>query len=102
MSSFYHEWVQTSRYAVDQAFTAKKRFEASLKWIMRRLVDIMLPNGWFGVGEELRRRHKTIPVIFLSAKREVNDRIRGLEKGGDDYLTKPFSFSELWPEHKPS
>jgi two-component system OmpR family response regulator len=45
--------------------------------------------------EELRRRRITVPVIILSAKRSVDDRVRGLQAGGDDYLTKPFAFEEL-------
>jgi len=45
--------------------------------------------------EELRRKKVNTPVIILSAKRSVDDRIKGLYKGGDDYLTKPFSFAEL-------
>jgi len=45
--------------------------------------------------EELRRQKKNTPVLILSAKRSVDDRIRGLQQGGDDYLTKPFAFAEL-------
>jgi two-component system OmpR family response regulator len=47
------------------------------------------------VIERLRQQKINIPVIILSAKRSVDDRIKGLQTGGDDYLTKPFSFSEL-------
>jgi two-component system OmpR family response regulator len=45
--------------------------------------------------EDLRKRKITLPVIVLSAKRSVDDRVRGLQSGSDDYLTKPFAFSEL-------
>jgi DNA-binding response OmpR family regulator len=45
--------------------------------------------------EDLRRRHVVTPVLILSARRSVDDRVRGLQKGGDDYLTKPFAFTEL-------
>lgn len=60
------------------------------------IIDIMLP-GLDGLSliEELRNKGVTTPIIVLSAKRSVDDRIRGLQIGGDDYLTKPFSFSEL-------
>lgn len=60
------------------------------------LVDVMLP-GMDGLAliEELRRRRIQLPVIILSAKRTVDERVRGLQAGGDDYLTKPFAFSEL-------
>lgn len=60
------------------------------------IVDIMLP-GMDGLAliAELRRRRIQLPVIVLSAKRSLDERIRGLQAGGDDYLTKPFAFSEL-------
>jgi len=60
------------------------------------IIDIMLPklNG-LSLIEELRRQMINTPVIILSAKRTVDDRIKGLQTGSDDYLTKPFSFSEL-------
>jgi DNA-binding response OmpR family regulator len=60
------------------------------------VVDVMLPSrdGLSLIGE-LRRRGNKMPVLILSARREVADRVRGLETGGDDYLTKPFAFSEL-------
>ena len=60
------------------------------------IIDIMLPGrDGLSVIEELRRQKRNLPVIILSAKRSVDDRIKGLQTGGDDYLTKPFSFSEL-------
>jgi len=60
------------------------------------VVDVMLP-GMDGLSlvQRLRREGVRMPVIFLSAKASVEDRIRGLQAGGDDYLTKPFAFSEL-------
>ena len=60
------------------------------------IIDIMLP-GMDGLAliEELRRRRILLPVIILSAKRSVDERVQGLQAGGDDYLTKPFAFSEL-------
>ncbi len=60
------------------------------------VVDVMLPRrDGIAVVAEARRRGSRTPVIFLSARRSVDDRIRGLHAGGDDYLTKPFSFDEL-------
>lgn len=60
------------------------------------IVDVMLPGrDGLAVIEELRARGLSMPVIVLSAKRSVQDRVRGLETGCDDYLTKPFSFVEL-------
>lgn len=59
------------------------------------ILDVMLPgmDGWH-VLQELRKRQDT-PVLFLSACGELEDRIKGLELGGDDYLVKPFAFAEL-------
>jgi two-component system OmpR family response regulator len=60
------------------------------------IVDLMLPKrDGFAVIDELRRRGRTTPVLILSARRSVDDRVRGLQAGGDDYLTKPFAFAEL-------
>ena len=60
------------------------------------VIDIMLPRlDGLSVIEEMRRKGVDVPVIILSAKRSVEDRVKGLETGSDDYLTKPFSFSEL-------
>jgi len=60
------------------------------------VLDVMLPgiNGW-QVLEALRRAGRQTPVLFLTAKDEVEDRVKGLELGADDYLVKPFAFSEL-------
>ena len=59
------------------------------------LLDVMLPglNGW-QVLEKLREKKET-PVLFLTARDQVDDRVKGLELGADDYLVKPFAFSEL-------
>jgi len=60
------------------------------------IVDVMLPKrDGLSLIEELRRRGVATPVLILSARRSVDDRVRGLQTGGDDYLTKPFAFAEL-------
>ena len=60
------------------------------------VLDIMLPQmDGLSVLQEIRRAGIKTPVIVLSAKASVDDRVRGLQAGGDDYLTKPFAFSEL-------
>jgi DNA-binding response OmpR family regulator len=81
------EHVRTGEDALDLAVA--ERFDAAV-------VDVMLP-GLDGLSliEQLRRRQVAVPVLILSAKRTVDDRVRGLQAGGDDYLTKPFAFSEL-------
>lgn len=60
------------------------------------ILDVMLPgrDGW-SVLSEIRQRGKETPVLFLTAKDSVQDRVKGLELGADDYLVKPFAFSEL-------
>jgi len=60
------------------------------------ILDVMLPlrDGW-SVVKALREKGKQAPVLFLSARDDVPDRVKGLELGGDDYLVKPFAFSEL-------
>lgn len=60
------------------------------------IVDVMLPglDGWSLVSA-LREEKRTTPILFLTAKDAVDDRVKGLELGADDYLVKPFAFSEL-------
>jgi two-component system, OmpR family, response regulator len=60
------------------------------------VVDIMLPRlDGLSLVSALRRAGSKIPVLFLSARHSVDDRVKGLQTGGDDYLTKPFAFPEL-------
>jgi two-component system copper resistance phosphate regulon response regulator CusR len=60
------------------------------------ILDVMLPvrDGW-SVMEELRRAEKLIPIIVLTARDAIGEKVRGLDLGADDYLVKPFAFSEL-------
>ncbi len=60
------------------------------------VLDVMLPglDGW-QVLDTLRKAGKSMPVLFLTARDEVEDRVKGLELGADDYLVKPFAFAEL-------
>ncbi|WP_129124670.1 heavy metal response regulator transcription factor [Geomonas oryzae] len=60
------------------------------------ILDVMLPvKGGWAIIEELRAAGNDVPVIFLSARDAVHDRVHGLELGADDYLVKPYAFSEL-------
>jgi heavy metal response regulator len=84
-------------YAVDLTFDG----DEALRWASENpydcvVLDIMLPgkNGWT-IVETLRKAGKKTPVMFLTAKDTVEDRVRGLNLGADDYLVKPFSFDEL-------
>ena len=83
-------------YAVDVARTGADGLHAALESDYELiLLDVMLPgmNGW-QVLAKLREKKQT-PVLFLTARDQVDDRVKGLELGADDYLVKPFAFSEL-------
>src|ERR1017187_7111256 len=60
------------------------------------IVDVMLPkkDGWTVVAK-VREAHKQTPILFVTARDSVRDRVKGLELGADDYLVKPFAFAEL-------
>ncbi|MEO7761212.1 MAG: heavy metal response regulator transcription factor [Casimicrobiaceae bacterium] len=83
-------------YSVDVARTGTDGLHLALETDYELiLLDVMLPgmNGW-QVLEKLREKKET-PVLFLTARDQVDDRVKGLELGADDYLVKPFAFSEL-------
>ncbi len=84
-------------YEVDIAGDGKKAEEfASSKVYDALIVDLGLPDqDGIDLILRLRRRGVTSPVMILSARRSVDDRVAGLEQGGDDYLTKPFALAEL-------
>lgn len=97
IASFIAKGLQQEGFAVDHSqdgieglhLALNERYDAVV-------VDIMLPKlGGLDLIEKLRFKEINTPVIILSAKRSVDDRVKGLQKGGDDYLTKPFSFTEL-------
>jgi two-component system OmpR family response regulator len=95
--SFIASSLREAGFAVDQAYDGETGLHMALSEPYdSAIIDIMLPklNG-LTLIEELRRKKNNIPVLILSAKRSVDDRVRGLQTGGDDYLTKPFAFSEL-------
>jgi heavy metal response regulator len=97
IASFIEKGLEQAGYAVDHISDGEEGLAmAMLNPYDAAVVDIMLP-GMDGLSliEEMRQQHIETPVIILSAKRSVDDRIKGLKAGGDDYLTKPFSFSEL-------
>jgi two-component system OmpR family response regulator len=83
-------------YAVDEAADGEEGLYKSTSWEYDALVlDLMMPrlDGW-ELLRRLRRTHKT-PVLILTARDGVNDRVRGLDSGADDYLVKPFDLVEL-------
>ena len=85
-SGFVVDWVQTGVDGLHNARTLD---------VDLIILDVMLPgmNGW-DILRELRKTHDT-PVLFLTARDEVDDRVKGLELGADDYLVKPFAYTEL-------
>lgn len=84
-------------YGVDVAADGQSGYELLSGGLYdAAIVDILLPEkDGISLVSAARGRRVNTPVIFLSAKREVDDRIRGLQAGGDDYLVKPFAFAEL-------
>jgi two-component system OmpR family response regulator len=97
IASFIVKGLQQAGFAVDHAENGEDGLDLALTVPYdAAVVDIMLPrlDGLSLIGE-MRQQKINTPVIILSAKRSVEDRVKGLETGSDDYLTKPFAFSEL-------
>ena len=96
-ATFIAKGLQRAGFAVDHAANGEDGLHLALtEPYDAAIVDIMLPpSDGLSLVEELRRKKINTPVILVSAKRSVDDRIRGLQTGGDDYLTKPFAFAEL-------
>lgn len=97
ISDFISKGLIQANFAVDQANDGETGLLfARLKHYDAAIVDLMLPKlDGLSLIESLRKEKINTPVLILSAKRNVDDRIRGLESGGDDYLVKPFVFGEL-------
>ena len=97
IASFIAKGLKQAGFAVDHASNGEDGIHLALhEPYDAAIIDIMLPKlDGLTLIEELRRQRVNTPVIILSAKRSVDDRVKGLQTGGDDYLTKPFSFSEL-------
>ena len=97
IASFVTRGLKQAGYAVDHAADG----ETGLALVESTdydaaIVDVMLPQlDGISLVKRLRAARRPTPVLFLSARSSVDDRVRGLQAGGDDYLTKPFAFSEL-------
>lgn len=97
LASFIVKGLKQEGFAVNHVINGEDGLHLALNAVYdAAIIDIMLPklDGLSLIGE-MRRREVNTPVLILSAKRSVDDRVSGLQKGGDDYLTKPFAFSEL-------
>src|SRR5215831_12374589 len=97
IASFVVNGLKQAGFAVDHCADGEEaHLRASTTEYDAAIVDIMLPKlDGLSMVQRLRQADKRVPVIFLSAKASVDDRIKGLQSGGDDYVTKPFAFSEL-------
>jgi len=97
IASFVVNGLKQSGYAVDHAPDGEAGLvKAQTCSYDAVVVDLMLPRlDGLSLIQQLRAKDRNMPVLILSAKASVDDRVRGLQAGGDDYLTKPFAFSEL-------
>ena len=97
IAEFVSRGLREAGFAVDREADGEAGLEAAASQPYDvAIVDVMLPKrDGLSMIEDLRRRNILTPVLILSARRSVDDRVRGLQKGGDDYLTKPFAFTEL-------
>jgi two-component system OmpR family response regulator len=97
IAEFVARGLREAGFAVDRTSDGVEGLEAALAQSYDvAVVDVMLPRrDGLAVIEELRRKGVMMPVLILSARHSVDDRVRGLQAGGDDYLTKPFAFAEL-------
>ena len=97
IAGFVEKGLREAGFAVDRAADGRAGLEKALaESYDAAIVDVMLPQmDGLALIDTLRARAVRMPVLILSAKRSVDDRVRGLQAGGDDYLTKPFAFAEL-------
>ena len=97
IASFIVKGFKAEGFAVDHASNGIEGLNLALtEPYAVAIIDIMLPQkDGLSLIEDMRKEKVKFPVIILSAKDSVDDRVKGLQIGGDDYLTKPFAFSEL-------
>jgi len=97
IASFIIKGMKAEGYAVDHAPDGQEGLHMAVtEPYDAAIIDVMLPKlDGLALIERMRKEKVNTPVIILSAKGSVDDRVKGLQVGGDDYLTKPFAFSEL-------
>ena len=96
-ASYLKEGLTENGFIVDNSFDGEEGLSLAIANSYDLIIlDVMMPgkDGW-SVVAELRRKKQEVPILFLTARDGVQDRVRGLELGADDYLVKPFAFSEL-------
>jgi len=89
--------LEQESYAVDVAFDGQEGFDLAVSEEYDLIVlDLLLPKmDGIEICSKLREKQINIPIIILTAKGQISDKVGGLDAGGDDYLTKPFAFEEL-------
>lgn len=97
LASLLTQQLTDLKLSVEAVYDGDSGLEAALRDTFDLVIlDVMLPGlDGFAVCRELRRRGLTVPIMMLSARGVLEDRVRGLDSGADDYLTKPFEFAEL-------
>ena len=97
VATFIKKGLVEEHYAVDTAFDGEEGlYLAEINEYDLIVLDLMIPKiDGFGVLKKIRERKNTVPILVLTAKDSVDDTVRGLDAGCDDYLTKPFAFAEL-------
>jgi two-component system OmpR family response regulator len=97
IASFVIKGLEQSGFAVDHASNGEDGlFMAQTEPYDAAIIDVMLPGlDGLSIIAEMRKAKIAMPVIILSAKRSVEDRVKGLQTGSDDYMVKPFTFAEL-------
>jgi two-component system, OmpR family, response regulator len=97
IASFIVKGLRATGYAIDHTVDGEQGLHLALtEPYDTAIIDIMLPKlDGLSLIEKMRKEKVNTPVIILSAKDSIDDRVKGLQMGGDDYLTKPFAFSEL-------
>jgi len=97
ISAYLKRGLEEHGYAVDTAFTGREALDwTEIVNFDLIVLDIMLPEmDGFAVCRELRKRDYRAPILMLTARDAVDDRVTGLDTGADDYLVKPFAFREL-------
>jgi two-component system, OmpR family, response regulator len=97
IASFILKGLRSAGYAVDHAPDGQEGLRLALtEPYDAAVIDVMLPlRDGLSLIKQMRAERVNTPVLILSAKGSVDDRVKGLQIGGDDYLTKPFAFSEL-------
>jgi heavy metal response regulator len=97
VATFIKKGLVEEHYAVDTAFDGEEGLYLSeINEYDLIVLDLMIPKiDGFGVLKKIRERKNNVPILVLTAKDSVDDTVRGLDAGCDDYLTKPFAFAEL-------